>query len=315
MSTRITGFFRWVCVLAAITVPAGCGSRPPHTPGRGSLPPQPAGTLSAQVAACASPHATEAPCTAIHPAGASAFPTRFVEGPLPLALIGGEIQLDNFGAELTAGFENVRKAWYCPEPDPAYGWGVPTRGFGETGGITRSSPCISYATAARNLRYLMDADYLPPVRALRVSFSHSQVDALGDLSWNVGPGTICCELGRLLRTHAWYAAGVFILRYSYANGIFLPGLHARRERERSLLQVVEPPKPNRAKLSAELHVAEHTRHLLHDDIENHRCRKGEHNVPRQPERLRLIYHSLCGRWIKQGGREIALEHRLRRALA
>jgi GH24 family phage-related lysozyme (muramidase) len=292
-------------LLAALAVLAGCAGAP-HTPPRQHLPSrQPASTtISAQIAACTSPHALEPPCTAIVPEGASGLGSRFVEGPLAVTLLYSEIQLDTFGGELTAAFENVRKAWYCPEPDPAYGWAIPTRGFGETGGITRSSPCISYATAVRNLRYLMDADYLPPVRALGVNFSHDQVDALGDLLWNCGSGVLG-SFAYLLRAHDWAAAGAFILRYSYANGEFLPGLYARRVREDHLLQITERPKPpetptqRHTRLKRALAGDEHAlvglrvrikvlRHVLLvdgcDERRNHRRRLG----PR------------CARWFKEG---------------
>jgi len=227
-------------ILLALVALVGCGTTSKHS----AFVSAGQSVLSSQIAACMSSRALEPPCTAIVPEGASGLRASFVEGPLPLTLIGGAIQLDNFGSELTAGFENVVKSYYCPEPDPAYGWAIPTRGLGETGGIKRDSPCISRAQALANLRYLMDTQYLGPVRGLGVNFSHPQVDALGDLSWNTGPGTICCELANLLRAHAWYSAAIYIRRYSYANGEFLPGLYSRRVREGELLQRTEPaPKP------------------------------------------------------------------------
>jgi hypothetical protein len=99
------------------------------------------------------------------------------------------------------------------------------------------------------------------------------------------------------------------------------GVETDLDQNRGLIELARPapapppaPPAPRATQLRELHAAEHTRRLLHDDIENHRCRKGQHNLPREPEHARLAYHSLCGRWLKQGGREIALERRLRREL-
>lgn len=176
--------------------------------------------------------------------------SHFVVGTLPPTLIGGEIQLDNFGAELTGSFENVFEHVYCPFYDPnGHVW---TRALGETDWsgyfpsayrpeLHMSSSCIGRGEAVRNLRYLMDTQYLAPVRALGIELSHDQIDALGDLSWNTGPGTICCTLASLLRAHAWDAAAQYILRYSYAGGNFLSGLYHRREREGQLLKIVARP--------------------------------------------------------------------------
>jgi GH24 family phage-related lysozyme (muramidase) len=177
--------------------------------------------------------------------------SRYVEGTPPPTLIGGAIQLDRFGAELTGAFENVYQSVYCPFFDP-YGH-VWTRALGETDWLGNfNGRCITRAQAVANLRYLMDTQYLAPVRALGVNLSHPQVDALGDLSWNTGPGTICCTLASLLRAHDWSAAGSYILRYSYAGGVFLQGLYDRRVREDHLLQITEHPTPTRAQKEAQL---------------------------------------------------------------
>lgn len=220
---------RFVLAALAALLLAGCGGTRTITRGVPSK--------AIEVAPCVT---LGPPCSAITPEGArGADKTRLVEGKPPPTLIGGEIVLDTFGAELTGGFENVPMAVYCPYWDP-YGH-VWSRGYGETDWAGNfGGRCISKAEALRNLIYLMDTRYLAPVRALDENFSHDQVDALGDLSWNVGPGVICCELASLLRAHRWAEAGVYILRYSYAGGVYLSALHARRERERALLQVLEP---------------------------------------------------------------------------
>jgi GH24 family phage-related lysozyme (muramidase) len=246
----------FVAALAAVALSAGTpavNAAPSHEP------------LSARTCTAIGP-----PCTAIVPEGARGKDvSRFVEDEPPLTLIGGAIQLDNFGAELTGSFENVYQAVYCPFWD-AYGH-VWTRALGETDWSGDfGGRCITRAQAVTNLRYLMDTQYLAPVRALGVNFSHDQVDALGDLSYNVGPGTICCTLASLLRAHDWAAAGAYILRYSYAGGVYLAGLHARREREDHLLQVAEHPETaaqRRAREEKEL--AGHRAVLVHLDRQRH----------------------------------------------
>ncbi len=238
-------------VFAALVCAAcicGCGTS--AAPRRESFPsratPQPQ-----TITECASSGALGPPCSAITPEGASGLRRTFVEGPLPATLVGGEIQVDNFGAEQTAAFENVRKSYYCPEPDPAYGWAIPTRGFGETGrGITRSSRCISYPEAVRNLRYLLDVDYCYQLRSMGVNFSHLQVDAGCDLSYNAGSGSLY-DIEGLLQRHEWGAACTYIeQRWSYANGKFLSGLYHRRVEECGWLEHAERPRPTHAQLVA-----------------------------------------------------------------
>jgi len=240
--------------LAASIVLVGCGASPPSAPS----PPRPAGTLNLAPAAC---QQAGPPCSAIVPEGARGKDmSRYVAGTPPLTLIGGQIQLDTFGAELTGGFENVPERVYCPYWDP-YGH-VWTRGYGETDWSGNfGGRCITKAQALANLRYLMDTQYLAPVRRLGVNLSHKQVDALGDLAWNVGPGDICCTLASLVRAHAWYSAAIYIRRYSYAGGSFLQGLYDRRVREGELLQVVERPAPAPTHAQLEAQLAGHEREL------------------------------------------------------
>ena len=247
------------------------------------------------------------PCSAITPEGArEADRSHFVEGAPPPTLLGGEVQTDTFGVELTGSFENVYQRTYCPFWDP-YGH-VWTRALGETDWSGDfGGRCITRAEAVRNLRYLLDTQYLPVVRSLRVNFSHPQVDALGDLSYNVGPGVICCYLAGLLRAHAWASAASYISRYSYAGGQFLSGLYARRQREGRLLEIVEHPETpaqRRAREERELAGARHTlaglrgrilvlrRVLLVDGCD----RRVKHHE-RTGER--------CKRWRREGGEDHA----------
>jgi GH24 family phage-related lysozyme (muramidase) len=243
--------------------------------------------------------------------------SRYVAGSPPLTLTGSTIEIDDFGAELTGAFENVYEAVYCPYFDP-YGL-VWTRGYGETDWSGDfGGRCISHAQALANLRYLMDTQYLAPVRALGVNLSHDQVDALGDLSWNVGPGDICCELASLLRAHEWYSAALYIRRYSYAGGSFLQGLYDRRVREGELLQVVEHPKPAPTHAQLETQLAGHEAELRH--LERQRADIQKQLVawlcrvkPRHSARCRGA--EAAGQRVGAHGRtELAQIHRLQEAL-
>jgi GH24 family phage-related lysozyme (muramidase) len=254
---RMIVFAALLC--AALLVGCGGGASPPRAvhPATTSTP------RVAQAESCAATRSTEPPCAAIHPEGSSGLTATYVVGLPPLTLTGSAIKVDDFGAEHTAAFENVRKSKYCPEPDPAYGWAIPTRAFGETGrGITRFSHCISYSEAVRNLRYLLDADYCYPLRSMGVDFSALQTDALCDLSYNVGPGSLCCTLRGLLQRHAWSSAAVYIRKYSYANGEFLSGLYARRVQEGGWLLHAEHPETP-AQRAARIHRERETK--LHND--------------------------------------------------
>lgn len=231
---------------------------------------------------CSDSDALEPPCSALHPSGSSGLVPTYVEGGLPSTLTDSAIVVDDFGAEQTAAFENVRKREYCPEPDPAYGWGIPTRGFGETGrGITRSSACISYATAVRNLRYLLDADYCYPLRSMGVNFSHLQTDALCDLSYNAGPGSLY-DIEGYLKAHEWSGACSYIkAHWSSANGKFLSGLFNRRVEECGWLahtERVETPAQHRARVHRErvarLHGDEGSRRALNDVLAHYNCLHG-----------------------------------------
>ena len=169
----------------------------------------------------------------------------------------------------------------------------------------------------------MDTRYLGTIRALRVNLSHKQVDGLADLSWNAGPGVIEGGLAELLRAHDWGAAAIYIRRYSYANGEFLPGLYSRRLKDGALLQVVERPESEaqrRARERRELATAEgelaYLRHrivILRRELRVKGCdARVKAHKPTGPT---------CARWRREGGvdhakgrvedREVA---RLKRAL-
>ena len=246
------------------------------------------------------------PCSAITPEGArGADRTRYLNGKPPVTLIGGQIHIDAAGLSLTAAFENVYEARYCPYWDP-YGH-VYTRGFGETdwsgnfGGV-----CISHARALANLSYLMETQYLYAVRDLGVNVDHHQIDALADFVWNLGPGSLEWQpLRGQLQRYDPYG----MLAYDRAGGVVLAGLRARREDEVRLFLTGEPkpkPKPpSNAQLKAELDGHYHYRAILRGLLTAHRCRTG-HAKPAR-------YRSACRVWFRQGAatnRAItALHHR------
>lgn len=84
----------------------------------------------------------------------------------------------------------------------------------------------------------------------------------------------------------------------------------------SFIQRTPPltPAQRRAKLRSALAKARRERAELHRDIDSHRCRRGQHNLPREPVRLRLRYHRLCGRWIGLGKARIKTIHSLEKQL-
>jgi hypothetical protein len=114
-----------------------------------------------------------------------------------------------------------------------------------------------------------------------------------------------------------YPSSAIVLWQDCGTCIRPPDVETDLDVDEGLIALANPPKPkppSHSQLLRELHQAEQTRHALHKDIEAHRCRRGEHNLPREPERLRLKYHGLCGYWIKRGGEVIVLEGKLRKEL-
>jgi hypothetical protein len=94
------------------------------------------------------------------------------------------------------------------------------------------------------------------------------------------------------------------------NGVFFSDMNRWRGSAASFASFVQTPKPGptKAQLRASLRLHRGLRAQLHKLIERHRCRPGQHARPR-------TYHTVCGRWIRHGGQEIAVIHRLERQLA
>lgn len=141
-----------------------------------------------------------------------------------------------------------------------------------------------------------------------------------------GGGTRCSGY---LWTSEWGVAGPSpfggypasaIKLWQYCGTCFRFGVETDLDVDEGLIALskpapVETASVKRKREQHELEKAQLTRHKLHSDIEAHKCRRGEHNLPRDPEKLRLKYHRICGTWIQQGGKQIALEQKLKRELA
>ncbi len=113
---------------------------------------------------------------------------------------------------------------------------VYTRGYGETEGITASSPPITQSEAQANLQRLIDERYAPAVRALG-DLNRNEFDGLCSFVWNVGTGAIGADtdLGRLLRERKWQDAMGVLREYVRAAGVVLQGLVTRRDAEAALI--------------------------------------------------------------------------------
>lgn len=150
--------------------------------------------------------------------------------------------------------------------------------------------------------------------------------------WYIGPRVACQSLFNLARKLTFWLSGYPIapvpcgtassyLEHQYTDQGFdgagpadmTTFLGTRAAFTKFAQKGLTKAQQHAANVSALKH-AKAKRAELHRDIEAHLCRKGQHNLPRTPHRLRLKYHKLCGRWIKRGGVEIATIHRLEKAL-
>jgi lysozyme len=196
------------------------------------------------------------------------------------------------GVRLIAGFEGFGS---CPYWDP-YGH-VWTRGFGETEGITRGSPCISRATGETRLRYLVEARYEWAIRGLGVALNRHQWDALCSFAWNLGAGIFQGTLRYDLQHRQFYPAASMMLQYDHAGGQVLEGLRTRRLAEVRLFLAPErrpaPPKPTPSQLRRELYRAYGYRTALRHLLARHQCRPPLHARPRRD-------HTKCGIWLAHG---------------
>lgn len=210
------------------------------------------------------------------------------------------------GLHLIEGFEGFGS---CPYWDP-YGR-VWTRGYGETEGIGGNSPCIDRAYGEANLRSRLERFYEWALRGLHVALNQNRWDALASFVWNLGAGIFQgTSVGNYLRAGNWQAAAGSMLQYVHAGGQVLAGLVTRRQAEVKLF-LTPTAGPSRAQVRATrlrtLLAAEKLRRALHNDIELHHCRPGDHAVPRR-------YHTVCGIWLREGKATIKIIDRYRQLL-
>lgn len=181
------------------------------------------------------------------------------------------------GAAFIGMFEGFRS---CPYWDQ-YG-SVWTRGFGETGGISRSSPCISRAQGEKNLMQLVARDYGPGVDGIGVAYSINQWDSLASFAYNLGAGIFKGNLREQLRKYNPQP----MLAYNKAGGQVLPGLKRRREAEVELFKsTVAAPPFDKAALEAR-------QRTLRRELQSKGCRRRKAaGEPLGPK---------CTRWFAEG---------------
>lgn len=145
----------------------------------------------------------------------------------------GVSRMSDAGVAFVAGFEGFRANVYRDAV------GVLTQGYGETKGITPGRPWArSYAL--RRLRERLDSDYLAPVLKVAkdagLDLAQHEADALGSLSYNLGPGIFQRgrTMGDAIRSKDKRRIADAFLVYSKAGGRALPGLTRRRREERAM---------------------------------------------------------------------------------
>jgi GH24 family phage-related lysozyme (muramidase)/predicted small lipoprotein YifL len=169
--------------------------------------------------------------------------------PKTFSLTPHAMHISTRGLHLIEGFEGWSS---CPYWD-AYGH-VWTRGYGETEGIGRNSPCISRARGEAKLESLVESRYEWALRALGRPLNQNQWDADCSFVWNLGAGIFTgTTIGAEMRTGNFRAAASSMLQYVHAGGVVLVGLVTRRRAEvRLFLTPVKPAGPTRAQLHRQL---------------------------------------------------------------
>lgn len=205
--------------------------------------------------------------------------------------------IDHAGLALIERFEGFSS---CPYLDTV-GTGNPyTRGYGETEGITRHSPCISRAAGEEHLRVLIEARYQWAVRGLGFNFNQNEIDALDSFIWNLGAGIFTGTLRLDLERGQVFAASQIMVQYDHAGGVVLEGLRTRRIAEvRLLLTPVAKPKP---KPASQIHAERVAR--LHRDLAYRAALRRLIRVHNCSKRYRHPLHATrgqCDLWITHGG--------------
>lgn len=138
------------------------------------------------------------------------------------------------GAKFIGGWESFLS---CPYFDSL--GGVWTRGYGETEGITSSSPCISEKRAFRRMRWRATKLYLVHVPR-RLRMKQCEKDAMASFLWNLGAGAVGRDtgIGRRLRSKEGKTRKgrrrIFreeMPKWNIAGGVPQEGLTKRRKAE------------------------------------------------------------------------------------
>ncbi len=148
------------------------------------------------------------------------------------------------GLALIQSFEGFAKVT-APDtatayPDPATGAQPYTIGYGSTS-VAIDQPVtlgemISRATAQEYLTYAITTKFLPVLqKGVSVQLTQNMVDACLSFIYNVGPNNFLKSTFRArINQQQWCAAGDALLVWNKAAGQVLPGLTARRTKERAL---------------------------------------------------------------------------------
>ena len=107
-----------------------------------------------------------------------------------------------------------------------------TVGYGETEGVHQGST-MTRAQAEADLQKRLTREYEPAINALG-ALNQNQYDALCSFIWNLGPGAMKWDVGRLTRQRKFREAADAMLKYNRAGGQVLAGLSRRRRAEHDL---------------------------------------------------------------------------------
>jgi lysozyme len=140
------------------------------------------------------------------------------------------MRLSGAGLRLIEESEGLRTDAY---PDSR---GVWTIGYGHTLGV-RPGDCCDRAQAAAWLLEDAAAAEAAVVRQVAAPLSQGQFDALVDFVFNLGEGALQgSTLRRKLNARDYEGAAAELPKWCHAGSAVLPGLVARRARERALFE-------------------------------------------------------------------------------
>ena len=160
------------------------------------------------------------------------------------------MKINKEGLDLIKEFEGFYSKAY---PDPAYGWDVPTIGYGTTNsdkaitGVTiRKGLTISKETASEWLEKSVNKKYAPLVEKYQeiYHFNENQFSALVSFAYNVGSIDKLTANG----TRSIETIRKKILEYNKANGKVYAGLTRRRKAELALFDKKPAKKKYEGKL-------------------------------------------------------------------